>query len=367
MRPLVPDHIGQLVPYQPGKPIGEVQRELGIDDVVKLASNENPLGPSPKAMAAVQRAAADLNLYPDGGCFYLKQWLAGQFGCDAGEILLGNGSNELLELLIRTFMLPGQNIVTSASSFIVYKLAARACGYDVREAPLTAERGYDLDGLFGRIDQDTRLVFIANPNNPTGSYLNATEIDRFVEAVDGRCDDPPILVFDEAYFEYVDASDYPDTLALRTRRPRTVVMRTFSKAYGLAGLRCGYALTDAEMVAGVDRVRAPFNVNSLAQAGAIAALDDTEFLARTIAANREGKALLERELTARGLGVTPTQTNFFLVDFGADARPIFQALMRQGVITRPMGGYGLPTSLRITIGLPEQNERLLRAIDAVRA
>lgn len=365
-RPLVPDYIDALVPYAPGKPISEVQRELGLDYAIKLASNENPLGPSPKARDAIKRAADELHLYPDGGCYYLRQALASHFGVEPGELLLGNGSNELIELLIHTFVLPGTHIATSEGTFVIYKLATKVRGHSVVEVPLGPDRGYDLEALAQAITPDTRLVFIANPNNPTGTHIDGETLDRFIEAMDQRAgDDKPLLILDEAYYEYVDAPGAPDSMAILARRPRTVILRTFSKAYGLAGIRCGYGFTSKEIVEQVNRVRAPFNVNSLAQIGAIAALDDEEFLSRAVQINREGKAFLFDALSSRGLGVTPSQTNFLLVDFHKDAKPIFQKLMTHGVITRPMAGYGLPTCLRISVGLAEENQACVEAIDAV--
>ncbi len=365
-RPLVADHIASLAPYPPGKPIEEVQRELGVADCIKLASNENPLGPSPRAVEAMKRAMDGLNLYPDGGGYYLKGALGERFGFSRSEILLGNGSNELIELLIRTFMSPpGLNAVTSASTFIVYKLIMQACGRELREAPLGPDRGYDLDAMLERIDSNTRLVFIANPNNPTGTYVTADALERFVAGMDARCgDDPPILVLDEAYYEYVDAPDYPEGVTWVRTRPRTVVLRTFSKAYGLAGVRLGYGFASADIVDYVNRVRQPFNVSNLALVAGVAALEDREYLAEVVRLNREGMALVTRELERRGVTVVPSQANFLLADFGRDTGPLYQALMRQGVIVRPMASYGLPTTLRVTVGTPEQNQRFLEALDA---
>lgn len=365
MSSLVPGYIEELVPYQPGKPIEDVERELGLSEVIKLASNENPLGTAPRARAAVERALDEVRLYPDGDARRLKAALSERFGFDRSEILLGNGSNDIIELLLRTFMQPGRNVVSSAGAFAIFKLATRALGFAFRESPMTPDCGYDLDAMAERVDEHTRIVFLANPNNPTGSSLGAEELARFVERVDAKCpDDPPIIVHDEAYREYVDRPDYPDGPALVRRRPRTVVMRTFSKAYGLAGIRCGYAFADPELVDYVNRVRAPFNVNHLAQAAGEAALGDDDFVARSVAQNRDSREHLTRALRERGLGVYPTQANFLLVDFHRDGQEVFEALQRQGVIVRPLKPYGLTTHQRVTIGTPEQIDRLLGAIDA---
>ncbi len=368
MNSLVGPHIEALIPYAPGKPIEEVERETGVMNPVKLASNENPLGPSPRAVAAIQEMLPKLHLYPDGGGFYLKAALCDRLGVGPDELILGNGSNELIELLIRTFLNPGDNVVTSAATFIAYRLASQACDRELREAPLTEGYGYDLEAMAELVDSNTRLIFIANPNNPTGTLVGADAVDRFIAQVDAKCgDEPPILVLDEAYLEYVDAPDAPDAMALYRSRPRVVLMRTFSKAYGLAGFRCGYAVATPDLVNYMNRVRAPFNVNSLALVGAEAALGDTEFIERAVALNREEKSRLMEAFDARGLAYVPSQTNFLLVDFGRPAGEVFQELMALGVIVRPMAGYGLLTHQRITIGTHEENGKLLAAIDTLLA
>ncbi len=369
MAKLVSDFIASLMPYPPGKPIEEVQRELGISDVLKVASNENPIGPSPRALEAIRAALGELHLYPDGGGYYLKGAIGARLGFERSEIILGNGSNELLELLIRTFMSPGGlNAVTSATTFIVYKLVMQACGCQLRQAPLGTDFGYDLAAMAELIDEHTRLVFIANPNNPTGTYVTAKAFERFVAVIDERTAEspngPPILVLDEAYCEYVDALDYPDGLAWVRRRPRTVVLRTFSKAYGLAGLRCGYGLASGDLIDLMNRVRQPFNVNSLALVGALAAWGDTEFLQEIVAINRGEKRWLAGQLRSRGGRPVPSQTNFLLVDFGFDTKQLYLDMQKQGCIVRPMAAYGLPNTVRITVGDRQQNERILRALDA---
>jgi histidinol-phosphate aminotransferase len=366
MARIVPDHIASLTPYPPGKPIEEVERELGISGCVKLASNENPLGPSPRALEAISNALSKLHYYPDGGGFYLKSKLSERFEVTPEQIVLGNGSNELLELIIRTFMVPGTNLVSSASTFVIYRLASKAVGYTLREAALGSDRGYDMEALLDAVDENTRLVFIANPNNPTGTYIDRESLEDLVRRMDARCgEDPPILVMDEAYFEFAEAADYPDGLELLRQRPRTIVLRTFSKAYGLAGIRLGYGFTSPELADYINRVRAPFNVSNLALVAGEAALDDIDHLARVVAMNRTEKARVTRELQTRGFEVIPSQTNFVLVDFGRDGVALFKALMAQGVITRPMGVYGLPNCLRITVGTPPQNDTFLKALDHV--
>lgn len=366
MAKLVSDNIASLMPYPPGKPIEEVQRELGVTDVLKVASNENPIGPSPKAVEAIATAASRLHVYPDGGAYYLKSAIGERLGFERDELIIGNGSNELLELLIRTFMSPGGlNAVTSATSFIVYRLVMQACGHELREAELSPSFGYDLDAMLALVDTKTRLIFIANPNNPTGSYVNDEALAAFIEAVDERCaDDPPIIVLDEAYCEYVDAVDYPDGLGWVRRRPRTIALRTFSKAYGLAGLRCGYGIASKELVSYMNRVRQPFNVNSLALAGALAAWNDHAFLEEIIGTNRREKHFLAEQLRERGGTPVPSQANFVLVDFGFDTASLYSEMQKLGVIVRPMASYGLPTTIRITVGDRKQNERVLAALDA---
>ncbi|MCB9728153.1 MAG: histidinol-phosphate transaminase [Deltaproteobacteria bacterium] len=368
MRPLVPPHIASLAPYPPGKPIQEVERELGIEGAIKLASNENPLGPSPRALEAIAGAVSDLHYYPDGGGYYLKRALAERFDVDPSWLMIGNGSNELIELLVRTFMVPGMNAVSSAGAFVVYKLVTLGAGHGFRESPLSPERGFDLDALLAATDRDTRLVFIANPNNPTGTWLDGAALERFAAALDARFPtDPPILVLDEAYHEFVDRPAALDSLGLVRRRPRTVVLRTFSKAYGLAGLRCGYGFARPELTEAVHRIKAPFNVGSLALVAAEAALGDEEFLRRTVQLNANEMAYVTAGLRALGVGVTPSQTNFVLADFGRDAEALFRRAMARGVILRPMGAYGLPSCLRISLGTRPDNERMLAVMGDVMA
>ena len=365
-RALVPEHIAHIVPYAPGRPADLLQRELGVDKLVRLDSNENPLGPSPKALEAIARAATELHRYPDGGGFHLKAALSRRFDVPVEGLVLGNGSNELVELFIQAFCHDDGEVLTSAGSFIAYKLASAVRGVTLREVPLGPDRGYDMKALGQAVTSKTRLVFLANPNNPTGTHVDGPTLEAFIAEMDQRAgDDPPILVLDEAYLEYVDVSDAPDALAILRQRPRTIVLRTFSKAYGLAGIRCGYGITSPEIAGHIDRVRAPFNVSSLAQSAAIAALDDDEYLRVSVAMNRANRRWLTQRLRQRGLGVTTSETNFLLVDLHADAISVYESLKRRGVLTRPMVGYGFATCLRIGVGIPEENALLLAALDDV--
>jgi histidinol-phosphate aminotransferase len=360
--PLVPPHVETLQPYIPGKPIEEVEREYGVTGVAKLASNENALGPSPKALAAARAAAAHVHLYPDGSAYYLKEALARRHGVPAAEVVVGNGSNELIELLVRTFVLEGEEVLTSAQSFVAYKLAAHAHGRTLLEAPMKERFHYDLDALRALLSPRTKVVFLANPDNPTGTWFLEEELVPFLEAV------PPsaLVVLDEAYVEYVDAPGFQDALALRRRFPNVVVLRTFSKIYGLAGLRLGYLFARPEVAGFLDRVRAPFNVNLVAQAAGTAALDDEEHVRRSRELVRVGRPFLAEGLRALGATVVPSQGNFVLADFpGRPGKSLFEGLLREGVVVRPVGGYGFPTAQRVTVGTRAENEKALAALARV--
>ena len=361
MKPLAPAHVRDLVPYPPGKPIEEVRRELGIEgEVIKLASNENALGPSPRAVEAAREAVAGVHRYPDGGGFYLKRRLSEHVGVSASRIALGNGSNDLIDLILRAFVGPDEAGVISATTFVIYRMVLQGLGRQLREVPLSG-LAYDLDAMAAAVDARTKVVFLATPNNPTGLHLGAAALDRFL----GRIPDGVVVVVDEAYAEYVTADDYPDSVALQARRPRTITLRTFSKAYGLAGLRCGYGVASEEVVGLLDRVRQPFNCSAVAQAAALAALDDTAHIERSRRFNAEGIAQLSAGFEALGLSPVPTQANFVLVRLPRPGRPVYDALLRRGVIVRPMDGYGLPDCLRITVGTPAENVRCLDALGAV--
>ena len=363
---LVEAAIARIAPYEPGKPIEELERELGHawgpGGAIKLASNENPYGPSPLGVEAARAALATANLYPDGGSFALRQKLARRHGVDAAQILVGSGTNEIIDLIVQTFCAEGDEVVAPQYSFIAYKLAAEKNRRPFREAPTAASLAYDVDAILGTITPRTKVLFFANPNNPTGAYLGRAEFERLVAELPPRV----LLVADEAYFEYAGAADYPDGRAYLKRRARMAALRTFSKIYGLAGVRCGYMIASAEMVDFVNRIRLPFNVSATAQAAALAALDDEAHVTRAREGNAAELPKLSAALRALGLEVFPSQANFVLAGFGArDGRQLYQALLHKGVIVRPMGGYGLPHHLRITVGTGAENARLTRAIEEV--
>lgn len=358
-----------LHPYIPGKPISELERELGISDVLKLASNENPLGTSPKALVAIQQELQELALYPDGSGHDLKAILAQRHGVDPACITLGNGSNDVLVLLAEAFLTPEHGAVFSQYCFAVYPIATQAVGAIAQEVPALPDDhaemplGHDLKAIAERIDDNTRLVFIANPNNPTGTWLDAAELEAFVANAPKHV----LVVIDEAYFEYQDPEHVVDASAWVNKYPNLIVSRTFSKAYGLAGLRVGYLLSSPEVADLVNRVRQPFNVNSLALAAASAALGDDEFIQNSRELNRTGLARLNTALPELGFRVYPSAGNFVLVDMGSDSGPWYEALLRDGIITRRVGNYGLPNHLRITIGTEEQMDRLLASVERLRS
>jgi histidinol-phosphate aminotransferase len=353
---LVPPWLASLVPYEPGKPIEEVEREYGIPNSIKIASNENPLGPSPKAVAAIRAALGDLHRYPDGGGFALKRRLAEKLGVAPEEIILGNGSNEVLELVARAFLRPGEEAVLSEQAFVVYASVVQATAGIPRAVPLT-DFTHDLDAMLAAVTPKTRIVFLANPNNPTGTIYRRAEFERFL----ARIRKDVVVIADEAYAEYVVDPEYPDSLRHRADGRLLLTCRTFSKIYGLAGLRIGYGVGPAELVEVLNRIRQPFNVNSLAQIGALAALDDDEHVERSRRVNREGMERIESGLRELGLESVPSQANFVLVRVG-DGRAVTEALLRRGVIVRPMGGYRFPEHVRVTVGTAAENDRFLVAL-----
>jgi histidinol-phosphate aminotransferase len=355
--------IRSLTPYQPGKPIEELQRELGLADVIKLASNENPLGASPKARAAVQAALAGLHLYPDGSGFRLKQLLAERLAVSANQVTLGNGSNEILELLARVFLGLGRAALFSEYAFAVYPLATQAVGADSRLAPAHSTDhdmplGHDLAAFQALLDEQVRLIFIANPNNPTGTWLSPAEIGTFLAAVP----EDIVVVLDEAYYEYMDDAQRPDSLGLLERFSNLVITRTFSKIHGLAALRVGYAISHPEIADLLNRARQPFNNNSLALAAAEAALGDVAHIEASVRNNCEGLRQLRAGLAEMELHYLPSQANFLSINLGRPAGPVYDALLRQGVITRPLASYAMPNYLRVTVGTQAENTRFLDAL-----
>jgi histidinol-phosphate aminotransferase len=352
--------VRSLTPYVPGKPIAELERELGISHSIKLASNENPLGVSSKVTRALADAMQDLSRYPDGSGFELHQRLAQKHALDPSWITLGNGSNDVLDMVARVFLAPGSESLFSEYAFAVYPISSQAAGAKLVAAP-AQNYGHDLDAMLHKMSPNTRVVWIANPNNPTGTWLKHQEISDFLHKIPKST----IVVIDEAYFEYVQEPDYPDATQWLAEFSNLIVTRTFSKAYGLASLRIGYALSHPQVADLLNRVRQPFNVNSLAQVAALAALDDPGFIERSVALNRAGMAQLGAEFEALGLTAIPSVGNFLTLDLGEDAASLDQALLRLGCITRPLHGYGLPNHLRITIGSEQENRRFLEALKEV--
>lgn len=363
MRPLVPPFIETLQPYVPGKPIEETERELGIKNVIKLASNENPLGPSPRAVEAMQRALASLHLYPDGSSHYLVDAIAKHYGFQPSQVFVGSGSNEIIELLIRTFVTPDDEALLCKGSFMMYKVSLQAHGRPFREVPMKPGYRYDLEAMAKAVTPKTRIIFLANPDNPTGTAFGKAELDAFLAKVP----EDVIVVHDEAYFEFCDLPDYPNGMDYVRRFPNVVSMRTFAKAYGLAGVRVGYAVMDAKLVSYLNRTRMPFNLTSLAQVAGIAALQDAEHVKKSVTLAQQGLRYFETELGKLGVEVPRSYTNFVFADFKRPAAPIYDALLRKGVITRPVPGYGFPNALRISVGLPEHNDRLVNGLKEILA
>jgi len=356
--------IGGLAIYEPGRPVEEVARELGFesaDEISKLASNENALGPSPRAVAAMREAASKMHRYPDGGAFYLKQALAAKLDVRPSQILTANGSNEVLELIGHVFLGPDTNIVMADRAFVVYRLIARSSRAEVVAVKMK-DYTHDLDAMLAAITDRTKVVFVSNPNNPTGTMLDEPAVERFV----ARVPDSVVVCLDEAYIELLPEDRQPDSLAFVRQGKKVIVARTFSKTYGLAGLRIGYAVAAEDCIGLLNRVRQPFNVNAMALAAAVAALDDDEHVRRTREMVRSGLAQLEEGFRRLGLAFVPAVVNFMLVKVGK-GREVFEALQRRGVIVRPMDGYGLPEYVRVTVGTRAENEKCLRGLREVLA
>ena len=362
---IAPPHVAAIAPYQAGKPIEELAREFGLDpkQIIKLASNENPLGMPESARLAIVAATAQLGRYPDPAGFELKQVLSARWSVPQNWLTLGNGSNDILELVASALLEPGSSVVYAQHAFVVYRLATQARGARHLVVP-AKDFGHNLPAMLEAIDDTTRVVFIANPNNPTGTYLPNAQLEAFLEAVAQRHGTRVTVVLDEAYNEFLEPELRVDSVGLVKRYANLLVSRSFSKAYGLAGLRVGYAIAQPTLTDLMNRVRQPFNVNSLAQAAAIAALQDTEFLAKSFTVNREGKAQLQEGFTKLGLTFIPSFANFVLVKVG-DAARVNLELLKRGVIVRPVAGDGLPEWLRVSIGLPHENQTFLNALTAI--
>ena len=354
-------NLAKVKNYQPGKPIEEVEREYGLKNAIKMASNENALGPSPKALAAIRKHLTQVHRYPDGTCYYLRNKLSKHLGVSAESLVFGNGSDEILVFAVRTFVGPGDEVIIADPTFMIYEIATQVEDGSFVKVPMK-DFHYDLDGMKSRINQRTKLIFIANPDNPVGTYVNEADLLKFLKAV------PPnvIVVLDEAYYEFARAQkDYPNSLKLLGSYKNLIITRTFSKAYGLSGLRIGFGVTGSRIANALNKVREPFNVNLLAQTAAIAALDDTAHLRKTLQLVSAGRRTLSRELKALGARVVDTATNFILADLGRDAGEVHEKLLRKGIIIRPMGAWGLKNFIRVTIGKKNENERFISELKKI--
>lgn len=359
MKELVRKNILDVKAYVGGKPIEETKRQLGLKEVIKLASNENPLGPSPLALKAIKRKLNDINRYPDSQGFYLKKKIAKSLNIAANEIVLGNGSDELIDVLIKTFVEDDESIITSETAFLEYDIIAKVNNRKVITVAMKYYK-YDLDAIKKKIDKKTKLIFIANPNNPTGTYITKFELEDFLKGLPENI----LVVLDEAYGLFVDVDDFPRSLSYLSKK-NIIVMRTFSKAYGLAGLRIGFLIADAELVSYMERVRPPFNVNSLAQAAAIEAIDDKKFLKITRKTVLEGKEYLYKNLRLMGIAHVSSVANFILIDVARDGVGVFKEMLKFGVIVRDMQQYGLKNFIRVTIGTKKENERFIKVLRKV--
>lgn len=363
----VSPEIESLIPYKPGKPIEETKRELGLEEVIKLASNENPLGPSPKAVEAIKKATEDLSRYPDPTCYRLRHKIADQWKIRADNIVIGNGSNELIDVLIRVFCEPGDKIITPQKSFVAYSVCAQAARVGKAEITIDENFNWDVDKFIADFKRDhnsrEKILFIANPNNPTGTYLKKDEVDRLLSELGGRGD--ILVVFDEAYNEFVRAKDFANSEDFFKKYDNVLISRTFSKIYGLAGLRVGALIGNADQIQWVNRVRNPFNVNTLAQEAAIAAMDDLDYLQKSREVVWQGLDDYYAFFQELGIPYTPSQTNFVLFDSLRDGQLFFVNAMRKGLLVRPMGGYGLPRHIRLSMGTPEENQKAMEIMRKV--
>lgn len=357
MKRLVAEEIERLPSYIPGKPIEEVQREYGIQDVIKLASNENPLGPSPRAIEALTSALSKINRYPDSAGYYLKEKLAAKLGLQIQNIILGNGSDEVFNMIVRTFLEAGDEVILGTPGFTFYEIAVTAAKGRIEKVPLK-NFFYDLESMIKKINPKTKIIILTNPHSPTGTIIKKKEFEEFFRSLP----DYVILILDEAYLEFVQSKDFPDSLHYLDSGKNIIVLRTFSKVYGLAGLRIGYGISNVELIRYLEKVREPFNTSLLAQVGAVAALDDEEHLRRTRINNQEGLRYLYTELDDLGLKYLPTEANFFLINLERDCQKIYKFLLKEGVIVRPMDSYGLNKYIRVSVGLPEENRKFIEAL-----
>jgi histidinol-phosphate aminotransferase len=356
---IIKPHILGLEPYQPGKPVEELERELGIEGCIKLASNESAIGPSPKAMAAIREALEGVHRYPDGASFALRERLSSRLEVDPEQLVFGAGADEILELLAKVLLGPGDEAVFAWPSFAMYPVVVQGMGATSIRVPLTGDLTHDLPEISAAVTDRTRLIFVCNPNNPTGTSVGAEAFDRFVESLPKTV----VLAIDEAYYEFVRRTDFPDSLKWVGRRPGTIALRTFSKIFGLAGLRIGFGIADLELAGYLQQARHPFNVSRLAEVAALAALEDVEHAERARSTNSEGADYLHSELGALGIETWPTDANFLLAKAGADTAG---RLLREGIIVRALNGFGMPDHIRISIGLPEENERLVKTLRRLR-
>ena len=353
-------NLDDIEPYRAGKPIEEVKREMALEEVVKMASNENPLGPSPKALAAIKKNLGKINYYPDGNCFYLKSALEKKWGLDKDCFVIGNGSDEIVTLMAATFLDEGDEAIIGWPSFVIYPLVIKKFGGQVVLVKLKDFR-YDLCAMAKAVTTNTKLIFIANPNNPTGTIITRDEVNKFLDEIP---ESVPV-VFDEAYAELVDSPSYPETINLIKGRPNIVMLRTFSKSYGLAGLRIGYGVGPKEIIGYLNKMREPFNVNRLAQVAAVAALEDSEFSAKTKKLIQAGRKYLYQALRKRGINYIPTEANFILMEMPLSGEEVFERMLKEGIIVRPLKEYHLENYIRLTIGKPNHNREFIEALDKV--
>jgi histidinol-phosphate aminotransferase len=346
--------------YEPGKPIEEVQRELGLKNVIKMASNENAFGPSPMALRAIEKQIKEIHRYPDAGCFYLKKALSQRFKVSLNQIVIGNGSDEIIVMALRAFLKKDDEVITAKPTFLIYRIATQVQGGQCVEVPMKGNR-YDLAAMKRRVNRKTKIIFIANPDNPVGTYVNHRELASFIRNVPQRC----LVFIDEAYFEFANIKhDFPKSLTF-LKRPNVIVSRSFSKAYGLSGLRIGYAFGHSAMIQALDKTREPFNVNSIAQAAALAALKDQNYLGAVIRKTEEGKQYLDSQLKQLGINVIESATNFLLIYLGRRASSVYAALLKKGVIVRSMDAWGMTNYLRVTVGTVEENRLFIRQLGSI--